>query len=314
MNRIKELEQTIYRHKLLYFQGKPEVSDSEYDELEEELGRLDPQNRVLEMVGSLPSLSSHKRKHQSKMLSLNKTYDIKELLAWGEGRDLLSTYKIDGVSCSLIYKNGCLQLAKTRGDGVTGEDITQKVLWMKSVPHKISNVADCEIRGELYCKEKEFVKLSDEMEERELERPSSLRNIVAGLIGRKENVELCRYIMFSAFEFISFDSTIKTEYEKFKYLQSLGFYVPPFTLHRQEKGVQESIDDTCAFMSEGDYQVDGIVFSLNDMALHNELGETAHHPRYKMAFKFKGESKKNDFKRYYLVGFSKWNFDTHRRG
>ena len=131
---IAKLEEQILYHKSQYYQGNAEISDVEYDKLEDKLKKLDPTNKVLTLVGSAPSGSS-KIAHDQKMLSLNKVYDIDELMSWIEGREVISTYKIDGVSCSLIYKDGNLSLAKTRGDGSFGEDITIKANWIKDIKH-----------------------------------------------------------------------------------------------------------------------------------------------------------------------------------
>ena len=134
MKRIQELEELIKHHKALYYQGRPEINDVDYDNLEDELKKLDPGNKALEIVGT--SSSGKKLKHDQKMLSLNKTYKEEELKKWVGKNEVVSTLKIDGVSCSIVYKNGELLLAKTRGDGTYGENITSKILWMETVPKK----------------------------------------------------------------------------------------------------------------------------------------------------------------------------------
>ncbi len=296
MTRIQELEKLIKHHKAMYYQGRPEITDHEYDKLEDELKNLDPENRILEFIGSKVE-SQDKVKHDKKMLSLGKTYIVDDLIKWKGNEDILSTMKIDGVSCSLIYENGHLVLAKTRGDGTFGENITQKVMWMNTVPSALPDkTKSFEVRGELFCREEEFFHLSEEMVSLGLEKPTSQRNIVAGLISRKENVELCRYIEFMAFELISDDFDLKLESDKFKELAKLGIETPETVLHKNKKSVEKTIEETKIFMSEGDFQIDGIVFTYNKLSLHEELGETAHHPRYKMAFKFEGESKETVIK------------------
>ena len=136
MDRIKELENLIKYHKAKYYQGNPEISDVEYDKLEEELKKKEPSSKVLQIVGSTPK-GSKKVSHATKMLSLNKTYKLDDLLSWKGDYEIVSTYKIDGVSCSLIYENGQLVMAKTRGDGSVGEDITDKAIWMKNIPSNL---------------------------------------------------------------------------------------------------------------------------------------------------------------------------------
>lgn len=289
MNRIKVLEDLILKHKALYYQGRPEITDAEFDRLEDELKKLDPQNAALSVVGTTSS-ASDKIKHDKKMLSLEKTYVLDDLLSWKGHEDILSTMKLDGISCSIVFDNGKLTLAKTRGDGTYGENIMAKVMWIKSIPKLITPKNKIEIRGELFCDEESFFHLSSEMTSMGLDKPTSQRNIVAGLMGRKDNLEFCRYIKFMAFDYIS-DEPIKFEEEKFDKLLKFGFTIPEIEVHKSTSTIEKTIEKAREFMSEGHYQVDGLVFTYNKMSLHEELGETSHHPRYKIAFKFQGESK-----------------------
>jgi len=290
MNQISKLEELIKYHKALYYQGRPEIDDLEYDKLEEELRKLDPENKALRIVGT--TTTGTKVKHNTKMLSLNKTYKIEELEKWVEKNEVVSTLKIDGVSCSIIFEDGVLSLGKTRGDGSFGEDITDKLLWIKSIPKKLINSEiSVEVRGELFCTELDFFSLSKEMVKIGLEKPTSQRNIVAGLISRKENIELCRYIQFRAFDIIGEDVAIKFEKEKELILTDLGFIPEEFTLHKNIKTIKSEVERAREFMTEGEYQIDGLVFTYNNYDLHKELGATAHHPRYKIAFKYQGDTK-----------------------
>ncbi len=294
MSRIQKLEAEIIKHKALYYQGRPEISDLDYDKLEDELKKLDPKNLTLEIVGSTTSVSE-KIKHDKKMLSLEKTYVLEDLANWMGNEEVISTYKLDGISCSLIYIDGELSLAKTRGDGSLGENITKKVMWINNVPKSITEKNKLEIRGELFCDEESFFRLSQEMTKIGLDKPTSQRNIVAGLMGRKDNLELCRYIKFMAFDYLS-EEKIELEQVKFENLHKLNFLTPEIEIHHDKKSLEGIIDRARQFMSEGDFQIDGLVFTFNKMSLHEELGETSHHPRYKMAFKFKGESKQTELK------------------
>ncbi|MBF0361914.1 MAG: NAD-dependent DNA ligase LigA [Oligoflexia bacterium] len=295
--RIIALEKLIIYHKDLYYKGIPEISDIEYDSLEEELRKLDSTNYALSLIGFNSDNSDNDSKggkvsHAKKMLSLNKTYDLEELEEWREGNEVVSTFKMDGVSCSLIYENGKLILAKTRGDGSYGEDITAKVMWIQSIPKEIEIAfKSVEIRGELFCDQKKFMELSEEMERNKLDRPSSARNIVAGLMGRKDYLQLSRYLSFIAFDVINVD--LKNEVEKFLLLKEFGFNTPNFKLLKRREEVERAILEAKKFMEEeeSEFQIDGLVLTFNDLNVHQELGETTHHPRYKIAFKFKGETR-----------------------
>ncbi|MCT4642434.1 MAG: NAD-dependent DNA ligase LigA [Bacteriovoracaceae bacterium] len=290
-NRISVLESEILKHKELYYKGAPEISDVEYDALEDELKSLDPQSYALSIVGSTV-FSSDKIAHDSKMLSLNKTYDVNDLVRWQDDNELVATYKIDGSSCSIIYENEKIHIAKTRGDGKFGENITNKILHIEHIPKKIEGyTSKIEIRGEVYCTEENFEILSNKMIELGLDKPTSLRNIVAGLLGRKENISLAKYLSFQAFECISDEDYFSSEEEKFNFLKKIGFVIPEHAKVKSRQQVEAFLNKSQSFMEDGDYLIDGIVFTINNIDLHKEMGATAHHPRYKMAFKFQGETK-----------------------
>lgn len=290
VNRIQELEKLILHHKERYYTGKAEISDEKYDKLESELKKLDPENPVLKLVGFKQSEPVSKAEHQKKMLSLDKTYEEKDLLKWIGKEDVVSVFKIDGSSCSLVYQDGHLSLAKTRGDGSVGENITRKAVFIPDIPKSVKGLQNFEVRGEVYCVEENFFHLSEEMKALGLEAPTSQRNIVAGLLGRKENIQLCRYLSFKGFDLIS-DGKFKKEHEKLELLKSLGFVTPDYQVHKGTKTVAPVIKEAKDFMSGGDYLIDGLVFIYDDLKLHEELGETSHHPRYKIAFKFAGDTK-----------------------
>jgi DNA ligase (NAD+) len=287
---IQELEKLILYYKEKYYSGKAEISDEAFDKLEDELKKLDPQNPVLSLVGHKHSESQKKVQHQKKMLSLEKTYELEVLEKWISHEKVLSIFKIDGSSCSLIYKDGHLSLAKTRGDGQFGENISQKALFIPDIPKFIRGQRNIEVRGEVFCIEKNFFVLSSEMEHLGLEAPSSQRNIVAGILGRKENIQLARHLSFQAFDLID-DEDFETEHEKLDHLKQLGFQTPEYVVHENLKDLKLRVQETKDFMSAGDYLIDGLVFIYDRIKLHHELGETSHHPRYKIAFKFPGETK-----------------------
>jgi DNA ligase (NAD+) len=289
-SRIQELEKLILHHKERYYQGHPEVSDETYDHIEKELKSLDPENPVLNLVGFKQTENVDKVVHQRKMLSLDKTYEDKDLTKWIGKEDVVSVFKIDGSSCSLIYENGHLVMAKTRGDGQLGENITKKALFIPDIPKHISGKRSFEVRGEVYCVEKSFFTLSKEMQAMGLEAPTSQRNIVAGLLGRKENIQLCRHLSFQAFDIIG-EEKFSKEHQKLDTLKEAGFTTPDYQIHKSGKEVKERIAEAKDFISGGDYLIDGLVFVYDDLKLHAELGETSHHPRYKIAFKFAGETK-----------------------
>ena len=289
-NRIQELEKLILHHKERYYKGHAEISDEAYDKLESELKKLDAGNPVLKLVGFIQEESTNKVSHQKKMLSLDKTYDEKDLVKWIGKEPVISIFKIDGSSCSLIYEDGHLSVAKTRGDGSMGENITKKAIFINDIPKSVSAKNSFEVRGEIYCVEAQFFHLSEEMKELGLGAPTSQRNIVAGLLGRKENVQLARFLSFKAFDLIS-DEKYTHEHQKLDKLKELGFVTPEYEIHKNTKELERRINEAKEFMTNGDYLIDGLVLVYDDLKLHAELGETSHHPRYKIAFKFAGDTK-----------------------
>lgn len=286
--KIQELEQLIKKHKNLYYAGKAEISDEQFDMLENELRILDPQNEILFKVGGALSKKNDKIKHKTKMLSLEKTYSYEDLVAWINNQEVLSMLKFDGSSCSLVYERGKLIMAKTRGDGEWGENILNKCEYIESIPKKLDKNINAEIRGEIICFEDNFTTLTHEMEKLGLNKPSSQRNIVAGILGRKENIQISKHLSFISFEIISDEITFDYEEEKLKYLSTLGFKVPEF---KKVTNLEKIIEAFKEELSESDFLIDGLVFILNNIKLHREVGETSHHPKYKIAFKVPGESK-----------------------
>ena len=290
------LASEILRHKQLYYTGKPEISDAKYDQLERDLKALAPDHPALSVVGQ-PDLVSNNPKivHDRPMLSLNKTYELKDLISWAEGREIVGTLKVDGTSISLVYQGGKLVLAKTRGNGREGEDVTTKLKWVTDAVPRLSTPVDCEIRGELYCSESNFIHLAEQMERLNLEKPTSPRNIVAGVLGRKHHGELARFFNFFAFDVIG-GKAFKTEIEKSKWLGTEHFRLPSVKLLKSGDDIESYLGEVRKAMSEDEVGCDGAVFSYNDLALHDELGNTSHHPRYKMSFKWQGETAQSKIK------------------
>lgn len=285
--RIKELAEKILYHKKAYYSGKAEISDFDFDALENELRLLDPQNPVLSTIGS--QSGNNKVAHSKKMLSLQKVYDLEDLVKWQNNEELIATYKIDGSSCSLVYEQGFLVLAKTRGDGEFGENITSKILFMQSIPQKIDSLENIEVRGEIYITKSSMFQLAQEMENRKLEKPNSMRNIVAGILGRKENIDLAQFLTFQAYELLG-DSFLVNEDKKLEILKEMNFIIPSFKIHQNINSIKDHLQDTLDFMEQGDYLIDGMVFTFNKQTIQDSFGYTAHHPKYKMAYKFRGNS------------------------
>lgn len=290
---IKALAEKISALRQAYYEGNPLVSDVEYDEIERQLQTLDPTHELLQKVGDTRAASSAtKVRHALPMLSLQKTYALSELLAWQKGLPIVGTYKIDGISLALVYQGGKLVMAKTRGDGLWGENVTHKALAVPTiVKHITHSTAEVEIRGELCCSLPDFLRLAQEMQELKLPKPTSPRNVVAGMLGRNEYHELARHFTFFAYNLIYPDVLeLNTETQKLQRLQELGFIMPYPKRLTSDADIDSYLQQVRKAMGDDEYGIDGAVFTIDDLVRAAELGDTSHHPRSKMSFKWQGET------------------------
>ena len=296
--KIKELENLILEHKKLYYAGTPKISDQEFDALEVKLSKLKPDSFVLRMVGIQDFKADFI--HEIPMLSNQKCLTDEELYKWLQSMarqgyvDFSASEKMDGMSCSLHYKDGHLVRAVSRGDGIKGTDITAKVSTF--VPRLLNIDFTGEIRGELVMSFDNFAKLN-EMSAEPFTHP---RNAVVGVINDDAlSEDRLKLVGFKAFRVITdskndvsspwFDEpdTIATD---LAVAERLGFN----TVWHTEFSLCGSIEDTVSpilrnfesFQEEG-YPKDGVVIRV----LYNEdfefLGTTSHHPRGATAWKFK---------------------------
>lgn len=291
---IKELENKILEAKKAYYSGTSVLTDDQYDALENTLKALNANSKILEVVGYQIDPRG-KIKHDKKMLSLEKVKTQKDLMNFCHQFDgMTCTFKMDGSSGSLLYENGKFFLAKTRGNGEFGEVVTKQTEFIE-FPKEIPLKNKVEIRGEVLINYKNFELVKKEIESLEQEVPTSHRNVVSGLLHRKENLELCRHLSFVAYEIIV-DGTEKvfdTEQAKLIYLKEIGFEIPKsfFLLGRTVDSVFPQIEEAYnTYMESQEYLTDGLVFAVDNCKLHEELGYTSHHPKYKSAFKFKSET------------------------
>lgn len=307
---ITRLAADLLAYKQSYYRGQPQVSDAAYDQLEEQLRKLAPDHPALRAVGSSPTGKGNKVAHNTPMLSLQKVYDQDQLAKWLEGHDAIGTVKIDGNSLSLVYEAGRLVLAKTRGDGRLGEDVTDKITWVNNIPKILPLPLAGEVRGELFCRTSSFAQLRDAMVERGLEEPTNPRNIVAGILGRKTHIDLAAFFEFNAFDLLleagSGADYAPLERQKLEQLESLGFALPYSAIITDEASCTRFLAEVKEQMTKGDIALDGAVFSYDDIAYQNQLGDTSHHPRYKMSFKWQGETK--------IAKIERIHWDTSRLG
>ncbi|MFX0183526.1 MAG: NAD-dependent DNA ligase LigA [Candidatus Hodarchaeota archaeon] len=288
---IKKLANQILFHKKKYYDGEPIISDAAYDALEEKLRELDPQNPVLYIVGSP---EGGKITHDIPMLSCQKASDVDDVIKWSKSFDLYVGYKIDGFSLSLIYVDGKLIQAATRGNGITGDDSTLVAMKIASIPKTIPVISRVNIRGELFMRTSEFKRIN------KLEGGiySSPRNLAVGTIKQKDlNLLDERTIDFTTFELIGFqdDSSLKAKAE---FLKSWGFKMADFEFLKAP--TKEDIISLYKRIEKRrpllDFEIDGLVFKFNEAVERDKAGSTAHHPRWMMALKFASQGESSTIK------------------
>jgi DNA ligase (NAD+) len=229
-------------------------------------------------------------RHDPPMLSLDKCYDEAELSRWAEKVEgmVMATPKMDGVAAAIRYdERGRLTLAATRGSGVVGENITANIKEIRDVPKTLAREATggassgpVEVRGEIYMRLSVFATFK--------ERFSNPRNLTAGAIKQKEAGKSAAYnLSFAAYDVLG--SGAATEEAKFAFLEAAGFPPVERVLCAKEK-LQAAYESFAARRGEFDFEIDGVVFKANDVAVQGELGATAHHPRHAIAYKFQGDS------------------------
>jgi len=290
--RIQELAELIRYHSDLYYnQGKPELSDAEFDALIAEMKQLDPENPCLSEIGANPTYGK-KIKHATLMGSLDKATSMEEVQKWhgevGGGRILVAP-KIDGLAVKLVYRNGKFVQAATRGDGETGQDVTDNVRFINAIPQDLGNDFTGELRGEIYMRKSVWEKLGD---------AANPRNAAAGSLLQKDpKVTGERHLDFFCYDAIFADPSKKmfaTESAKLAFICSCtGICVVPFVIFpTADVGLQALLVDwEHTKRTKLDYEIDGMVLSLESLNDQEEAGWSGKCPKGRVAFKFKPEQK-----------------------
>jgi DNA ligase (NAD+) len=252
--------------------------------LVEKLRKIKPDSPVLEEVGSDLAPAGKKIEHSSPMLSLDKCYELEDLMSWAKKLqgEVAASPKIDGLAIAIRYgAKGELEVAETRGDGVKGDDITQNVRRVKNIPHKIS-LPNLEIRGEIYMPLSVFKDYQSEF--------ANPRNLAAGALKHKDPEKTQEYrLSFFAYEI--FGREVADEREAQKILKSMGF--EPVATRFAEidpEQLKKIFEEYLTQRDRFDFEVDGVVYKASSMEVRNRLGASAHHPRWAIAYKFQGDS------------------------
>ncbi len=312
---LARLAREIRRHDSLYHgQDKPEISDADYDALRvayrglraqfpEQAPADDPEQKV----GHTPQQGFGKVMHQVPMLSLDNAFSTEDVadfigrihryLGWkndtAQPLDFMAEPKIDGLSCSLRYADGALIQAATRGDGAVGEDITANVRTIADVPARLATPcpAEIEIRGEVYMRRDDFLRLNAARIANDEEAFANPRNAAAGSLRQLDpNVTASRKLRFFAYALGNSEGIAKTQQELRTRLQEWGFALnEPATLCADEAALAVYFQSIAAQRASLPFDIDGVVYKVNEFALQERLGYISRAPRWAIAHKFPAE-------------------------
>ncbi len=312
---IQDLRRRIVRHNRLYYDlNRPAISDAKYDRLFKELESLEKrysefstEDSPTRRVGGAPQAEFKSVRHAVPMLSIDNTYSKEEIRQFdervqkrlkSERVEYVAELKVDGVSLSLLYRQGRLVQAATRGDGQTGDDVTVNVRTLKDIPGHLKSGKDLnlmEIRGEIFLSKRHFFGLNKEREKRGEELFVNPRNAAAGSL-KLLDPELVakRDLSFFAHGAGSVGGrAFQTQAELFDFFKSAGVPVSPhYRLCRTLEEVFELCDRWEDKRSELDYEIDGLVLKVNNLAQQRILGATNKSPRWVIAYKFPAEKAK----------------------
>ena len=312
-----------YHNNLYYNEDNPIISDMEYDFLIRELKELEQkypellennengENSPTEKIGGTASEKFSKVRHRVPMLSLSNTYNISEIEDFdkrvkkiilsenvkenSKELEYILELKLDGLSISLIYENGELVQAVTRGDGQVGEDVTENIGEIPTIPKKLKENISLEVRGEIILPISSFNRINQEREDEGEDVFANPRNAASGTIRQldktivaERGLDCYLYYLVNAENY-----GIKTHLESIEYIEKLGFKTTKiFEKYTDFKKLEEAIDKWHDERKKLDYETDGLVIKVNNFSLYEILGYTTKSPRWAIAYKFPAEQVK----------------------
>jgi len=293
--RIKELIQILTKASIAYYHENREImSDFEYDKLYDELLELEKKYNIIfsdsptQIVEPMTVSNLKKVSHETKMLSLDKTKSVEELVAFIGDMEALLSWKLDGLTIVLTYENGKLLRGVTRGNGEVGEDVTHNVKVFKDLPLNIEYKGKIVIRGEAVITNSDFNKINENLEE-ELKYKNP-RNLCSGSVRQLSNeVAKKRKIHFYAFSMTCEKANeFNNKSEIFEFLNELGFEVVEYVKTTKET-VSKDVETFKKKMLKNNFGSDGLVVTYNDIKYSKALGQTSRFPKDSIAFKWQDE-------------------------
>lgn len=303
--RHAELSKLLSKYSRQYYIfDDPSVTDAEYDALYKELLDIEKEYPELvktsspsQKVGAKVSKDFQKVLHQQKMLSLENAFNeediqnfidrVKKLTGKSQVEFVLEP-KLDGLSASIVYKNGILSQASTRGDGSIGEDITENIKTLDNVPKEINLTGNVEVRGEVVMLKEDFQKLNEQREANGEKLFSNPRNAAAGSLRQLDfNVTAQRKLTFFAYALIGDDLTLNSQEQILETLRLNGFTVSDeIKLCKTQKEAYEFYQNMESRRADLAYDIDGVVYKTNDLSLQKQMGNSTKYPRHSIAYKF----------------------------
>lgn len=303
------LEEHSYRY---YVLNQPTTSDKEYDDLLKNLIALEEQfpdlrdlNSPSQRIGSKLAATAKPVKHQTKMYSLDNTYSIAELKEWekrvlkglpGQCVEYVVELKIDGISAALTYQNGQFILGATRGDGVTGEDVTHSLKTVRTIPLRLKKnkrwefPEKLEVRAEIYMNREDFARLNKERKNEGLDLFANPRNATSGSVKLLDSRITARRKLncfIHSFGILEGGEALGTQWEFLSFVKEAGFCVD--YNHKVCKSMDQVIKYCLEYQKKREaipYEVDGVVIKVNSLQQQDQLGSTLKSPRWAVAYKF----------------------------
>ena len=305
--RVEELTKILNEANYNYYVlDNPTITDQEYDKYLRELINIETNHKELasptsptNRVGGEVIDKFNKIVHAKPMMSLSNVFNEDEIRDFdskikkeGFNPKYVCEYKMDGLSVSLIYEKGKLIRGVTRGDGITGEDITHNVKTIKSIPLEIKKTLDIEVRGEIFMNKKTLEKINKKRLEEGQPLLQNVRNAAAGSIRQLDSKEAAKRELDNFIYYLPEPEKygIKTHLEALKFMEELGFKV------NSNNKLVNSVDEIFEYIKEATakrkslpYEIDGIVIKVNDFDMQDKLGNTAKYPKWATAYKFPAE-------------------------
>lgn len=316
--RIKELREIIeYNNKKYYDEDSPEISDFEYDMLNNELKNLEKQYpELITKDSNTQKVGGHVKKgfkeviHEVPLQSLQDVFNFDELVEfdkrikkqaeeYGKETTYVVETKIDGLSASLKYENGILVQGATRGNGLVGEDVTENLKTVKTIPHKLKEPLNITVRGEVFISKKDFEKMNEERSLNEEPLFANARNAAAGSLRQLDsNITATRPLDIYIFNVQKIEGKeFNSHYEELCFLEDLGFNVNPVKIPcNTVEEVIIAINKIGEDRGNLSFGIDGAVVKVDNLSLREDLGSTAKVPRWAIAYKYPPEKKETILK------------------